>query len=394
MRVLHVEVGGSYGGSLAALENYLAHSDRSRFEHDVLLYYPTPGSERLCQLVGRLWTLHEKPLPAKPNGAGTGSGWRAGLRDSALGPALVEFQDWIGLVKSSPAALRLKGILRAGHYDLVHVNNTFTYQPGTLVAAWMAHLPVVAHVRNPVRPGVFSRATMRLADCVVAVSRPLEEQLQLEGLPAAVCTCHDGVEAPVANPSAAAALRASLTPPGGFLIGSAGRLDKQKGYEDLIRAARIVADAHPGARFAIAGSGPLQTSLEGLIAELELTDRFHLLGFRNDVPNFLAALDLFVSSSLWEGFGLAVAEAMMLGKPVVATRVGGVTDSVIPGKTGTLVAPHDPAALANAILTAVATQGSRSEQIANAQRHAAALCDPVRSAMEFDAICSGLLSAD
>jgi glycosyltransferase involved in cell wall biosynthesis len=233
----------------------------------------------------------------------------------------------------------------------------------------------------------------RLADCVVTVSRPLEEQLQSWRIGVVVRTCHDGLERQVADPVGTAALRASLAPPDGFLIGSVGRLDRVKGYEDLIRAARIVVDTHPEVRFAIAGCGPLQTSLQRLIVELRLTGRFQLLGFRSDVPNFLAALDLFVSSSLWEGFGLAVAEAMMLGKPVVATRVGGVTDSVIPGKTGTLVAPHDPAALANAILTAVATQGSRSEQIANAQRHVAALCDPVHSAMEFDAICSGVLSA-
>jgi glycosyltransferase involved in cell wall biosynthesis len=393
MRVLHVEVGGSYGGSLAALENYLAHCDRSLFEHDALLYYPTPGAERLRQLVGKLWTLRERPLGSSQNGRPAGTKWRESLRNSAIGPALLEFHDWVGFIKSLPVSRQLKAIMRAGHYDLVHANNTFTYQLPTLVAGRMARIPVLTHVRGHVRPGPFSRAMARLADCVVTVSRPLEEQLQSWRIGVVVRTCHDGLERQVADPVGTAALRASLAPPDGFLIGSVGRLDRVKGYEDLIRAARIVVDTHPEVRFAIAGCGPLQTSLQRLIVELRLTGRFQLLGFRSDVPNFLAALDLFVSSSLWEGFGLAVAEAMMLGKPVVATRVGGVTDSVIPGKTGTLVAPHDPAALANAILTAVATQGSRSEQIANAQRHVAALCDPVHSAMEFDAICSGVLSA-
>src|SRR5712691_8846956 len=69
IRVLHVEVGSSYGGSLRALEVCLAHSDRSRFEHDLLLYYPTPGAERIVPLVRRLWTLYGRAPAPQPNHA-------------------------------------------------------------------------------------------------------------------------------------------------------------------------------------------------------------------------------------------------------------------------------------------------------------------------------------
>jgi glycosyltransferase involved in cell wall biosynthesis len=233
---------------------------------------------------------------------------------------------------------------------------------------------------------------MRMAKCLVTVNRHFEEQLRGWGLPVSVQTCYDGVEMAAPDEQAASVLRASLVPPEGVLIGSVGRLDTQKGYEDLVRAARIVIDARPTVRFAIAGAGPLRARLESLVAELDLVDRFHLLGFRDDVPTFLAALDLFVSSSLWEGLPLVVLEAMLLGKAVVATDVGGNAEIMIPGQTGDLVPPGKPDAMAAALLASLGQKDMLARRAPEVRRVAAALSDPHRSAQNFDEILYGAMN--
>jgi glycosyltransferase involved in cell wall biosynthesis len=105
----------------------------------------------------------------------------------------------------------------------------------------------------------------------------------------------------------------------------------------------------PATRVAIAGRGDEEERLRGLAVNLGLGDRMHLLGLRDDVETVLAAADVFVQPSLSEGLPLAVLEAMGNGLPVVATRVGGVPEALVDGKTGFLVPPGDPEALAAAL---------------------------------------------
>ena len=124
-----------------------------------------------------------------------------------------------------------------------------------------------------------------------------------------------------------------------------GNLYPVKDHATLLRAlARL-----PAARVAIAGRGDQEEPLRRLAAELGLSDRVHLLGLRDDVETVFAAADVFVQPSLSEGLPLAVLEAMANGLPVVATRVGGIPEAVVDGKTGLLVPPGDPAALAAAL---------------------------------------------
>ena len=385
--VLHVEVGGAYGGSLRALETYLAYADRGRFVHDLLLYYPVPGDERLKPLVRKLVRLYDQRPPALRNDTGeTRSRLRARLRGSAFGHGWAQMREWIRLAQDLPISLRLGNAMEAGDYDVVHVNNTFTYQVPTLLAARRVRKPVVAHVRNPVERGAFNRSMMRRPNFVVTVNQSLENDLAAWRLPIPIQTCYDGVEPPAPDPSAASALRAALAPSGEILIGSVGRLERQKGYHDLIRAARIVIETRPEVTFVVAGEGPLRTSLQGLIAECGLRDHFRLAGFRTDVADFLAASDLFVSSSLWEGIPLALIEAMLLGKPVVATDVGGNRELVMGGRSGRLVTPGRPAALASALLAALDRTDETARLAREGREVAAALSSPHANAQAFDRV--------
>jgi glycosyltransferase involved in cell wall biosynthesis len=139
----------------------------------------------------------------------------------------------------------------------------------------------------------------------------------------------------------------------------------------LLRAFRLAAEDEPRLVLLLVGEGELRGELEALARELGLgSDRVRFLGFRNDVGRILGALDLFVMSSSQEGLGTSVADAMMAGVPVAATRAGGLPEIVVDGRTGRLVPPADPEGMARAILEAVANRGETARVAAEAQRRA------------------------
>lgn len=123
------------------------------------------------------------------------------------------------------------------------------------------------------------------------------------------------------------------------------RLNKQKGLEYLIAAAPYL----PGTRFLIAGEGPDREALEMQARALNVADRVVFLGQRGDVRDLLAACDVFVLPSLFEGLPVSILEAMAVGKPVIATAIGGTDEAIVHRETGLLVPPADPAGLASAL---------------------------------------------
>src|SRR5574340_874489 len=133
-RILHVDAGGTFGGSLQALGTYLQHANRDRFTHDLLLYEVTPGAERLLPLVDRLVALRQhEPGGAEARRAGRGR--LQAFRGSGAWRLLVEMRRYGAALYSLPFTQTLYRFCRAGGYDLIHVNNTFSYQVPTLLAA-------------------------------------------------------------------------------------------------------------------------------------------------------------------------------------------------------------------------------------------------------------------
>jgi glycosyltransferase involved in cell wall biosynthesis len=134
-----------------------------------------------------------------------------------------------------------------------------------------------------------------------------------------------------------------------FVWLAVGRLELAKDYPNLIRAFQKVHVESPSVRLAIAGEGRMRARLEQIVHDAGLQNAVYFLGLRDDVPNLLNACDALVMASAWEGGPLVLLEAGAAERPVVSTRVGAAPEIVVPGKTGLLVAPSDPASLAQAM---------------------------------------------
>jgi glycosyltransferase involved in cell wall biosynthesis len=250
---------------------------------------------------------------------------------------------------------RLAAYVRRERVDVLHAHMFGSNVWGTLIGR-VARVPVViAHEHTwsfegePLRRLLDRELIGRFSDAFIAVSRADQRKMiEIERIPAERIRFIPNGIAPTA-PAAGRDVRAELGVGSGPLIGAIGTLRAQKAYDVLIRAAASLREKHPGLHVVIAGGGPERERLDALIGELGLSDVVLMLGRRLDVPNILAALDVAVCASNFEGSPLAVMEYMEAGLPIVATRVGGVPDLIDDGVHGLLVQPGEPLELAGAI---------------------------------------------
>jgi glycosyltransferase involved in cell wall biosynthesis len=134
------------------------------------------------------------------------------------------------------------------------------------------------------------------------------------------------------------------------IIGAIGRLVWQKGFEYLIRSFPGVLKSCPDARLLLVGDGPLRANLEVLSEALDMKDKIIFAGFRSDIKEILASMDILVIPSLLEGFPMVTLEAMAMAKPIVATDIDGLREQIIDGESGILLPPEDPNALIRSIV--------------------------------------------
>jgi glycosyltransferase involved in cell wall biosynthesis/protein-tyrosine-phosphatase len=267
-----------------------------------------------------------------------------------------------------PAAMmtRLTTWLASRPFDVVHTHRYKDTVLGAL-AARLAGVPNVVRTvhGHPEPTGGWSAMKLRMyesldrfalrrwASVIVAVSKNLADSLRGAGFwPGMVTAIHNGAAPiPPIAPDDRAALRRELNlPPDALVIGTVGRLVPVKGHVDLIRAVALAQPRMPQARLVIAGDGPLLGDLWAMAGRLGIDKHCVFAGHRADVHRVLAAMDVFALPSLSEGIPMALLEAMSLGVPVVATRVGGIPEVVRDRVTGLLVPPGDDRALAEACL--------------------------------------------
>ncbi|MBI4817620.1 MAG: glycosyltransferase [Deltaproteobacteria bacterium] len=225
---------------------------------------------------------------------------------------------------------------------VVHTIHGFGFHVGQSPAVFAAYVAL-------------ERAAARVTDTFVSVSRACLAEAMARGIVGAGHqhrVIRSGfelapfLEAPRRRAEARAAL--GLHADQEALV-SVANLKPQKDPMTLVEAFSLVARRRPNAVLLFAGDGELRGAVEARLAELRLADRFRLLGWRRDVPELLAAADVAVLSSIFEGLPRSAVQALAARVPVVATRVDGTSEVVREGRNGYLVEPRDPSALARAI---------------------------------------------
>jgi len=251
-------------------------------------------------------------------------------------------------------ARRLADILRSYGVALAH-SHEFTM---AVYGTWAARRAGIPHVftmhgsryyAERWRRRIALWLATRMSDAVVTVSHSLARQLRRDLLLSAdrLITIPNGVRH---FPTSQSSLRQELgLADTDQLVVAVGNLYPIKGHTYLLQALALLAPRLPRLHVAIAGRGELASPLRAHAAALNVHDRFHLLGLRSDIGNVLSAADVFVLPSLSEGVPLALLEAMLAAKPIVATAVGEVPTVLDGGRAGLLVPSADASALANAL---------------------------------------------
>jgi glycosyltransferase involved in cell wall biosynthesis len=326
MRIVHVSkvtgIAGSEGHLLRLLPGLAAHG------HDVrmlVLEDPRFSAGRFCRaLEARGIAVDTERISGHVDAALTR---RLTHRFSALEPALVHTHllhaDWYGLRAAHRAGVRWRVSSR-------HNDDRFRR---TSVVRWLT-----------------GRA-MRHADRVIAVSDAVRRfVVEIEGIDAAVVsTVHYGLDAPAPDPRVRDAARATLGRAEGPIVGVVARLVDQKGVDVLLDALPAVVTRHPAAHLVVVGDGPLRRHLGAQTRRLGLDRWVTFAGWIDEASAVVAACDVIVVPSRWEGFGLIALEAMAAARPVVASEVGALPEIVVDRQTGLLVPAGDAPALAGAL---------------------------------------------
>lgn len=273
-------------------------------------------------------------------------------------------------VRDLIGVFRLVRFLQTSSYLIVHTHTSKGGFVGRL-AARIAGIPIIVHTAHGFAFHEFSstvalqfyatleRMAARWCDQIITVSNFHREwALELKIAP---------LEKIVAIQNGISTERLKVTRPRDqvraelgvsseeVLIATLGRLAPQKGLEYLIRAVPYILDQMGNrVRVIIVGEGPLRTELEALVLSIGVNSHVRLIGFRADIADILNAADVIALPSLWEGLSIALLEAMAMAKPIVTTTIGSNREVIEDGKTGLLVPPRDPGALAKAIVSLLA----------------------------------------
>jgi glycosyltransferase involved in cell wall biosynthesis len=267
--------------------------------------------------------------------------------------------------------LPLVAALKARRPDLLHLHGSRSGLLGTIAARFARVTPVVytAHMfafrrRLPAPlPWLAERAeAMTCAGCdrVICVSRTDRDEAARRGLPGErLVVIPNGIE--MHRFPACRDRRPDLGLDAGTpVVGVIGRLVEQKNPIAFVDMARRVAEIVPDARFLVIGDGPLRGEVEGRARRLLGDDRLRVVGFRSDVPEMLATLDVVVFPSLWEAQGIGLIEAMAAKRAVVATRLPAHAEAIEPGTSGLLVPADDPDAMAEGVVALLRDPAERA----------------------------------
>lgn len=362
IKILLLDTGKEWGGGTNSLFELLKRIDRDRFDITALFYHNYPkGDSDLRRELDRIGIpLSVLPPLRQPLWAKVAKELARGL----LGCHRPWRQRAVFSIEMAwrirPDARRLAAVLKQGGYQLLYMNNQPSSNLEGYLAAEMAGVPAVQHCRidaalNPLEISLANRVARR----IICVSHGVAESLESQGIApdkcTVVCNAIDGSQdlpPPAPLPAAAA---------GRLVLGAVGSLIARKSVDHLLQAAATLLEKDGlSVHLLIVGDGPLRGKLEKLAAELGLADHVTFAGFQKAVFPWIAAMDILVLSSPREGLPRVILEAMLLGKPVVASRAIGTRELVVDGETGLLYDYGDIEALTARLKELLADEGKRS----------------------------------
>jgi glycosyltransferase involved in cell wall biosynthesis len=358
------------------------------------------GAER--DLIALLKTLDRYKWEPHVVCPGTGP-FREQLHAIAVPTHALSLPPWrkpLALFQRRSAVGRLEALVNQLAPALIHVNDIW-WVPHTVraVAGCIAKsVPVVAHVRQEIESAKVRRYELDRVGAVIAISRQIEQSLIAGGVSVKnVRTVYSGIDLSEKQLTHnGQAIRQMIGLPNeAVLLGTVANLFPRKGYEVMLRALPAIVRAVPTVHYVIVGSDDHDYAdrLKKLAQELKIADRVHIVGFQDPVQPFLAALDLYVHPALMEGFGIAVVEAMAMGKAVVATTTGGLPEVVAQGETGLLVPPGDVESLAAAVVSLLEDKVRREQMGRNGKARAQDRFSLDASVIHMEQLYSAVLEA-
>jgi glycosyltransferase involved in cell wall biosynthesis len=278
--------------------------------------------------------------------------------DSVLGKrASVEgFEVRTCRMRKSYDILAIKFILELIRNEKINVISTHSGRDSLLagIAGRLSRKkPVIVRTRHLALPITSKVSYGFLPHKVVTVSEYVRQYLINEGIPAEkVIAIPTGIDISRFDPdkyneNLRQGLRLKSDVP---IVGTIAILRRKKGHHILLDAIPLILQKIPEAVFVFAGDGPQRQNITNKIKNSGLSDRVFLLGLRKDIPNILKSIDVFVLPTLQEALGTSFIEAMAMGKPVIGTDVGGVSEVIKDGLNGYLAEPNNPHALADAVI--------------------------------------------
>lgn len=342
-RIILLDTGKEWGGGTNSMLELLKRIERSRYEICCVFYddYKKGSGARISEELARLG-LRFLQLPRRPQSKvakllkeilRTLLFFSKSLRKNGI--FLVDYAFRI-----RPDAARISAILRRDRVDLLYLNNQPSSNLEGILAAVDTGVPVIQHNRidvslNPIEIRIANRSLRK----IVCVSDGVRQSLVAQGIEPQICAViHNGISSDTRPRLTPAEVRAKSEIGDEFLVGTVGSLVRRKRVADLIQVISVlVRDKHRPVKCLVVGEGPERSRLIAEAEKLGISDRITFVGFQDDAISYINALDVFLLPSEKEGLPRVILEAMLVAKPVVASRVVGPSELVVDGQTGYLI---------------------------------------------------------
>jgi glycosyltransferase involved in cell wall biosynthesis len=368
IRVLFVNHAVTMGGAEHALLGMLTWLDRERFEPGLALPSEGPLAEEARKIGVEVHLGYPSPRLLNVK--------RRSLGEDKAAILAYPFDMAVSIA-------RMVLLIKRGRYDVVMSNSAKAHIYGSISgwaagrpAAWRLHDILTAEAFSSFNISIFKFCAKRFVTRVVAASEAIANAVAAFGVPRSkLVAIFNGIDIDsiAADSAAGLAVREELgISPDAPVAGIIGRLIEWKGVDYFIKAASLVAEALPDARFlavgdALYGEQAYVDSLEKLCRDLGLKERLIFTGFREDIPAILSAIDVLVYASVQpEPSGLGVNEAMASSRPVVGTDHGGIPELLEDGVSGILIPPRDEKAMADALIELLSNNRAKARSMGDA----------------------------